>query len=34
MRRYFLHQWPSLCFFACGPDGMPVATIVAKVSLS
>ncbi len=29
--RYFLHQWPSLCIFACGGDGDPVATIVAKV---
>lgn len=29
--RYFLHQWPSLCIFACGEDSVPVGTIVAKV---
>jgi peptide alpha-N-acetyltransferase len=29
--RYFLHQWPSLCIFACGEDGSLVGTIVAKV---
>lgn len=29
--RYFLHQWPSLCVFACNAGGSPIATIVAKV---
>jgi peptide alpha-N-acetyltransferase len=29
--RYFLHQWPSLCVFACDGSGTPVGTIVAKV---
>jgi hypothetical protein len=29
--RYFLHQWPSLCVFACDGGGTPVGTIVAKV---
>jgi hypothetical protein len=29
--RYFLHQWPSLCVFACDGNGTPVGTIVAKV---
>jgi hypothetical protein len=31
LHRYFLHQWPSLCVFACDGSGTPVGTIVAKV---